>query len=362
MGTWLSKLIHHKPTFSSNIHIFPHLFWLAAFLRPNVKHRETSEHSSQWEWNPPCKEPGWHPSGRRRGGPFFGGGKNGWFFSKGFFWGVGGERIFREILYLKTKHPKNMASWGMPCFFVSLKLCLEKKHWNVYVPKKWNQMFESSLTLSKTLLPPPPSLSSRNKHIISIFRCIPLTSRFSERPATIRSERPRDTGIPNWHLPTSRPTGAVPHIASGSTAPCGYQMQHLSFFWDVAGWEEDSSKLRISILWKRRSWQICVGTEKNIEKNNWLIFTDILLQLFLGKILNIPLHNTGQKKNNFQHSKRQYFQQLANRLFFESQPAVLSLTNSSYPNPPSTTALKVLAVNSSCSVWIILVNHGCVKL
>lgn len=124
----------------------------------------------------------------------------------------------------------------MPCFFVSLKLCVWKKTLKRLCSKK-NECSNLHWHFRKHYS--PPSLSSPNRQIISIFRCIPLTSRFSERPAHKIFQVNRSTVLQEGAK--LHQTWAVPHIASGSTAPCGYQMQHLSLFWDVAGCEKDSS-------------------------------------------------------------------------------------------------------------------------
>ena len=132
-----------------------------------------------------------------------------------------------------------MASWGMPCFFVSLKLCVWKKNIETFVLKKMESNVRIFTDTFENITPPPHFPHEIDKSSQFFVASLSLQGFRKGRP--IRSG-PGDTGIPNWHLPTSRSTGPVPHIASGSTAPCGYQMQHLSdFLGMLQGGKKDSS-------------------------------------------------------------------------------------------------------------------------
>lgn len=139
MGTWLSKLIIIN-YLSSNIYIFPHLFWLAfplLFKAPGKRLSIVPNENgiplvrSQADILPDGTVP------QRGHGDFVRfdrttttrffceatGGRFCWDFFGGWGKDFPGNFIFKK----KTKHPKKRASWGMPCFFVSLKLCVWKK-------------------------------------------------------------------------------------------------------------------------------------------------------------------------------------------------------------------------------------------
>ena len=112
MGTWLSKLIHHKPTFSSNIYIFPAFFDsppLSSLLSkaPGKRLRIVPNENgirlvrSQADILPD-----------EAGGRFLVVAKTGGFF-QGIFVGGWVGRIFRGSLYLKknkTPPEKKLAS------------------------------------------------------------------------------------------------------------------------------------------------------------------------------------------------------------------------------------------------------------